>query len=72
MDQNGVNTSEFQKENVAHEVRDERGILHHRTTDFDEKGLSSKALQIGQSLDEDGSLGLGVSHGGQETKDSGA
>lgn len=68
VDEDGVDASDFEEEDVAHEVGDELFVFHDRAADFDEEGLGAEALEVGEGLDEGGGFGLGVGHWSEELR----
>ena len=68
VDQDGIDAHRFEEKDVAHEVRNQLRIFHHRASNFDEESFTAKTLEIRQSLDEGGGFGLLVSHGEEKSK----
>lgn len=59
----GFDAGEFQENDIAHDVSNEFRIVHGRTTHFDQEGFATKALEVGEGLDEHGGFLGGIRHG---------
>ena len=70
MDDHRTNSRDFKENNIPHHLTNELGVVHRRTSHFDEEGLSAKALQVGEGLDEHSGFFSGGSHASNVNEDS--
>lgn len=62
MDNDRFDSGDFEEDEVAHHLANERRVIHGRPSHFDEKGFSAKALKVRQGFNEHGGFFGGGGH----------